>query len=191
MTTPPIPAEDANSRLRDLLAQRPARLNEVLEFFDSLPPAATHELRGTWKGRELPTGNPLDGLLGLYGWHGKSFDDPEDAHPLVMDGRRGTFSLNPAMVPINTVVRLHRLLKNPALGRLARVLLPLFATKKPAARLRTIEYRGVPTATMVYDALPIHDHFRRIDRDTVLGAMDLRSLDSPFIFVLEREDAPR
>jgi Domain of unknown function (DUF4334) len=36
---------------------------------------------------------------------------------------------------------------------------------------------GVVTATMSYDALPINDHFRRVDADTVIGVMDVRSID--------------
>jgi hypothetical protein len=50
------------------------------------------------------------------------------------------------------------------------------------------EFRGVVTATMCYDALPIHDAFRRIDDDTRLGVMDLRGAP-PFVFVLERDRA--
>jgi hypothetical protein len=34
-----------------------------------------------------------------------------------------------------------------------------------------LPHRGSKTATMVYDAQPMRDHFRRIDDKTVLGAM--------------------
>jgi hypothetical protein len=50
-----------------------------------------------------------------------------------------------------------------------------------------VEYRDVVTATMVYDALPAHDAFRRVDPDTVVGATDLRGMPRPFFFVLRRE----
>ena len=43
----------------------------------------------------------------------------------------------------------------------------------PAA---TIEHRGVLTAAMVYDALPVIDVFRRVGPDVLLGAMDMRGL---------------
>jgi len=49
------------------------------------------------------------------------------------------------------------------------------------------EYRGVVSATMIYEALPINDLFRRVDRDTVIGAMDMRGHAAPFLFVLRRE----
>jgi hypothetical protein len=70
-----------------------------------------------------------------------------------------------------------------AFGRLR----PLLYTNEPKARLRTIEHRGVSTAAMVYDALPIIDVFRRIGPDVVLGAMDMRGLPAPFFFLLERD----
>ena len=59
-------------------------------------------------------------------------------------------------------------------------------TSRPRARLRTVEHRGVHTAAMVYDALPIIDVFRRVDGATVLGLMDLRGLPDPFFFLLRR-----
>jgi hypothetical protein len=61
-------------------------------------------------------------------------------------------------------------------------------TRKPKARLRSLEHRGVVTAAMVYDALPIIYVFRRVDADTLLGLMDLRGLPAPFFFLLERDD---
>jgi hypothetical protein len=48
-------------------------------------------------------------------------------------------------------------------------------------------YRGVITATMCYDDKPIHDVFRKVDDDTVLGAMDARGVSAPLLFVLYRE----
>jgi hypothetical protein len=40
---------------------------------------------------------------------------------------------------------------------------------------------------MLYDELPAHDVFRRVDAGTVLGAMDWKGLASPLFFVLRRE----
>lgn len=40
---------------------------------------------------------------------------------------------------------------------------------------------------MCYDALPINDVFRKVDDDTLVGAMDLRGLEMPFMFVLRRD----
>ena len=54
------------------------------------------------------------------------------------------------------------------------------------ASLRMVEYRGVSTATMVYDKQPIFDHFRKVDADTVVGAMDRKGEDAPLMFLLRR-----
>jgi Domain of unknown function (DUF4334)/GXWXG protein len=43
---------------------------------------------------------------------------------------------------------------------------------KGEASLWIEEFRGELTATMVYDGQPIHDHFKRVDDDTVMGIMN-------------------
>lgn len=169
-----------------------ATIGEALAFFDGLPAVEVPELFGSWRGGEIPTGNPMDGLLERFGWHGKRFDSAEDVHPLVMDRPGGgRFSLRPGLVPLPALLPVLRrrpgLVRHPALARVARTLAPALGTRAPRARLRRTEYRGVVSATMCYDELPIHDVFRRVDADTVLGAMDLRGLTSPFIFFLRRE----
>ncbi len=63
---------------------------------------------------------------------------------------------------------------------------PAIRTKKHRARLRAVEHRGVVTAAMVYDHLPIIDVFRRVDADTLLGVMDLRGAE-PYFFILQRD----
>jgi len=55
-----------------------------------------------------------------------------------------------------------------------------------SATLRRVEYRGVSTATMVYDNHPVFDHFRRVDDHTVMGAMDRKGEDAPLVFFLRR-----
>ena len=54
------------------------------------------------------------------------------------------------------------------------------------ASLRMVEYRGVVTATMVYDRHPIFDSFRAIDARTMMGAMDRKGEPAPLMFVLRR-----
>ena len=160
---------------------------DALSFFDSLPPVRVAEMIGAWKVSGLVTGNPLDGLLERLGWHGKRFESADDAHPLLFADQRAPFSVNPRLIPITAVVKYAPVLRNPLAARLVRTAMRLLRTSQPHARLRMIEYRGVLTGTMSYDALPINDHFRTVDEDTLLGAMDLRGLSSPFMFVLRRE----
>ena len=55
-----------------------------------------------------------------------------------------------------------------------------------SATLRSVRYRGVPTATMVYDQHPIFDHFRKLKDDLVLGVMDRKGDAFPLFFFLRR-----
>lgn len=55
-----------------------------------------------------------------------------------------------------------------------------------AARLRMVGYRGVVTATMLYDDHPVLDHFRALGDGAVLGLMDRKGEDAPLAFVLRR-----
>jgi hypothetical protein len=160
----------------------------ALAFFDSLPPAELADLPGAWRGRGVPTGHPLDGMLERFGWHGKRFESTEEAHPLVFTGRNSVLvSVDPARIPIGMVVRVPGLVNTAFVARLFRLGLPLLRTRKPAAQLRMTEHRGVLTATMIYDALPINDIFRKAGQDTLLGLMDLRGMEEPFFFILRRE----
>jgi hypothetical protein len=162
----------------------------ALAFFDGLPPVPAADLLGRWRGSGLPTGSRLDGLLEAYGWYGKEFLGAEAVHPLLFTGRGGRpRPVDPAWIPLS-LLRDHSGLARlrpvrTAYGRIR----PLLYTHRPRARLRTVEHRGVSTAAMIYDALPIIDVFRRIGPDCVLGAMDMRGLPSPFFFLLERDPA--
>lgn len=171
----------------DTLRARPD-LAAALAFYDDLPAVEVEEVLGRWRGSGLPTGHPLDGLLERFGWHGKRFDSTEDVHPLVFDAGGGRLvSVNPAWIPIGLLDRHPRLAHLPAAVPAFAVLRRRLTTDRPRARLRMTRYRGVVSATMCYDALPIHDVFRRVDATTVLGAMDLRGSAQPFLFVLTAE----
>ncbi|WP_214403705.1 DUF4334 domain-containing protein [Pseudonocardia lacus] len=173
-------------RLRAL--RRGATPDEVLALFDDLPPVELADLVGAWRGAELSTGHRLDGLLGPFGWHGKRFEGPDAAHPLIFDaGGGGLVAINPALVPLGLAVRLAPLLRTPLVAAAFRLVRPLLRTRRPRARLRMVRYRGVVSATMCYDALPVHDAFRAVDADTLLGLMDMRGDGPPFAFVLHRE----
>lgn len=159
---------------------------DALAVFDQLPPMPAAEMVGAWVGDEVKTGHPLDGTLGAFHWHGKRFESDEAVHPLVM---RSGFSLNPTFMPLSLLQRWSTVLTQPFVAALLRPTLRLMSTRKPQARLRMTVFRGVCTATMVYDRQPINDVFRRIDDDTVLGLMDQRGDVVPdvFFFVLRRE----
>lgn len=169
-----------------LAALEPAcSLEDALALYDDLPAVASADLLGAWKGRELRTGHPMDGLLEASGWWGKRFDSVGDVHPLLFaDGSGEVFPVDPRKVPLGLADKV------PA-GAVARgrrmmpVLRHVVGTSKPRARLRDVSHRGVVSAAMVYDHLPIIDHFRAVDEATLLGVMDLRGAP-PYVFLLSR-----
>jgi hypothetical protein len=163
-------------------------VEQALSFYDSLPPVVLDQMMGSWRGSGLATGSLFDGLLEALGWHGKIFRGPDDVDPLVFDTADGVFSLNPALVPLGAALRFRSVLRQPAMARPVKLVMRLARTSRPTARLRMVEYRGVVTATMTYDRQPINDHFRLVDDDSLVGAMDLRGMAQPFLFVLHRED---
>ena len=63
------------------------------------------------------------------------------------------------------------------------------AMGKGEASLWLEDFRGEVTATMVYDGQPVHDHFKKIDDDAVMGIMNGKGvLDNGryYYFYLER-----
>jgi hypothetical protein len=166
---------------------------DAFSRFDAGAPVGLAELPGRWRGRELPTGSRLDGLLEAYGWYGKEFVDPESVHPLLFRDRAGRpFPVDPALAPLGLLVRHPALFRSPVARLGFAGLAPVRRTSRPAARVRMVEHRGVVSAAVVYDALPIVDVLRRVDGDTLLGLMDLRGLPEPFFFLHERDgQSPR
>jgi hypothetical protein len=163
---------------------------QVAAFFDSLPAVTVEAMVGSWKGAGITTGHPLEGLLERYGWYGKRFESAEVVHPLVMGRPGSSYYLDPAFLSLGFARRHPALVRAPLVAGIARRGFRLFATRAPTARLRMTTFRGVSSATMLYDAHPIADVFRKVDDDTVLGAMDIRGDAMPdlFYFTLRRDD---
>lgn len=129
----------------------------------------------------------MDGLLAISGWYGKEFIDAETVHPLLFgDAPDNLYAVNPKLIPMATLNRVGSYLPDlmPPGGRAA---FRALRTRKPRARLRTVEYRGTSGAAMVYDDIPVIDHFRRLDDTTLLGAMDQRGSDQTYFFLLEKD----
>lgn len=186
MITPHSTASEHESSSRHRLARMRAdgvTAAVALALFDSLPPVLPYEMIGQWRGDGIPTGHPLDGLLEAYGWYGKAFYDEDRVDPLLFDTARGPVPLDPRWLPLGAL-RFWAI--RSGIARLAfRVARPLFSTRRPAARLRVIDWNGQATAAMIYDRLPIVDMFKRVSPDLLLGLMDARGYP-PFFFSLER-----
>jgi GXWXG protein/uncharacterized protein DUF4334 len=161
---------------------------DVLAFADRLPGVAVEEMTGRWRGAELPTGSPLDGLLTALRWWGKEVLDADTVHPLLFPDRSGRpRPLDPALAPLTLLLRAPALARSRPARLAFAAVRPLLTTRRPTARLRPVVHRGVPTATLVYDRLPVVDIFRRVGPDLLLGLMDMRGLLDPFAFLLERD----
>jgi hypothetical protein len=159
---------------------------QACALFDDLPVVVAEEITGRWKGSELSTGHPFDGVLTASGWYGKQFDDPETVHPLLFSGGGEIFAVDPRKMPLGLAGRVP-LSVVAAGGKLINVLEPVLRTTQPRARLRNLEYRGKTSAAMIYDHLPVIDVFRRVDEHTLLGVMDQREVEQPYFFVLQRD----
>ena len=157
-----------------------------LEHYDSLPPLRSAHLRGLWRGFGVPTGHPLDGALERLGWFGKRFDDDEHVHPLVFRARHGLTSVHPGLVPLGLMLRVAPAMRFTPAPVGFMVVRPLMATRRHRARLREVRYRGVVSAALVYDDLPVIDAFRADADGSVLGAMDARGMAEPYLFRLRR-----
>ncbi|TDF83854.1 DUF4334 domain-containing protein [Pseudomonas sp. H9] len=53
-------------------------------------------------------------------------------------------------------------------------------TMKGEASLWELEFRGKVSTTMIYDGVPIFDHLRKVDDNTLFGIMDGKSFEGPF-----------
>ncbi len=171
-----------------VLARTPMSTADALALFDSLAPVDIDFMLGRWVGSGFATHHPMDGLLEAFGWYGKAFITADEVHPLLFRRGDNVVSLNPKFMPMNLMWKLHV----PRSGLLNALSLPFklaLQTGKSRARLRMLEHRGKTSATMIYDDLPIHDVFRKLDNETVLGVMDLKDMPQPFFFLLRREGA--
>jgi len=173
----------------EAVAAREVGTEDALAIFDSLEPVDIGFMIGSWKGSGFPTGHKLDGILETYHWHGKRFESQEDVHPLVFNSLTGGKAyVNPIlMMPWLGIFDFLPFFKSGFMGRVFQIVLPLFSTRRPRARLRLMSYRGKLSATMIYDHLPVNDMFRKADENTLLGIMDLKGIKQPFFFVLRRE----
>lgn len=154
--------------------------------FDGLPAVEPDALIGAWRGEALPTRHPLDRLLADLGWWGKRFHDLDRVDPLLFERRGAIHAVDPRRLPRDLVLRPPRLASSPVARLAFGALLPLLSTDAPRARLRPVSRAGVASAAMIYDDLPVIDHFRSVDADRVLGLMDQRNSLAPFFFLLTR-----
>jgi hypothetical protein len=171
---------------------RPVREQQTeLEKFRRLPPVEPREMVGLWKGRGIPTGHPFDGILENLGWFGKRFTPDMRADALLFRfGERRLVAIDPARIPLHLALRFHKVGRTGIARNLFSTLQRGLRARGPVASLKTIVFAGVESTAMVYDDQPIVDYFRRIDEETIMGAMTIRGDDRVYFFELERVDEP-
>ena len=67
----------------EILEAGSGRIEDALELFDSLDTVDLPFMMSRWRGSEITTGHPQDGVLAATRWYGKEFEDPETVHPLL------------------------------------------------------------------------------------------------------------
>jgi hypothetical protein len=173
-----------------LAAWRDQRLppEAALARFDALYTVAPEAMLGRWRGRGLATGHPFDGLLEALGWYGKDFVSTAEVHPLLFDLGGRVVALDPALMPATLAWRRPWIApRSAAARRIFRMIAPGLAARGPGARLEARAFRGRTSAAMVYLRQPITDHFRSVDGDRMLGLMEMRGMDRPYFFLLDRD----
>ncbi len=176
---------DTSQKIQDLVSKKSMSTEEALELCDVLPIVDIDTIISRWRGTEISTHHPMDGLLETFGWYGKEFIDRDHVHPLIFSDNDGKpFTIDPQRLPFSIGQYFPRIKQARQAFLAVRFLLQ---TRKTKARVRMIEYRGKVSASMIYDNLPIYDTFRLIDQDNLLGIMDFKSMKQPFFFKLHRE----
>ncbi|MBF0660935.1 MULTISPECIES: DUF4334 domain-containing protein [unclassified Rhodococcus (in: high G+C Gram-positive bacteria)] len=102
----------------------------------------------------------IDDLVG-FRWKGFSFDTGHRTHGLLGASRwYGKTFVSPTEVqPLVCRGEDGELFSDKETGR-------------GEASLWEIVFRGEVTATMVYDGMPVFDHFKKVDDDTLIGVMN-------------------
>ncbi|MBE9139962.1 DUF4334 domain-containing protein [Nodosilinea sp. LEGE 07088] len=174
-------------QLDPILQNKQATIDAALQLFDALEPVSLAFMIGRWRGSEISTHHPMDGLLAASNWYGKEFIDPETVHPLLfLDGQNRIFKVAPDLNAMKMSLNLP-FFKHDAMRPVIRLMTSLSQTEASQARLRMMEYRGKVSATMIYDNLPINDSFKKVDDNTVMGVMDFKLVPQPFFFMLQRD----
>lgn len=145
--------------LRDAESASPVDLDNL---WADLRTVRVAEILGPWRGGDFATGHVISTMLEKSGWHGKRFDAPLEAKPLICRGADGALYSDTA------------------------------AAGGGEASLWEVGFRGETTATMVYDKLPVFDHFKAVDDDTLMGIMNGKlasafGIEDLYYFWLERE----
>jgi hypothetical protein len=146
---------------------------------------------GLWRGRGIPSSHPFDGVLENLGWFGKRVTAWLRADALLFRaGPHRLVPIDPARISLRLALRFHRVGKTRAAKNLFSYLQRGLRAKGPVASLKTMSFHGVTSVAMIYDGQPIVDHFRRLDRQRIMGAMVIEGDERTYFFELEQVEPP-
>lgn len=153
---------NSRERFESLRAAEHADPADLDALWADLGVVQVEEMLGAWRGGDFATGHVASTILQKVRWHGKRFDGPLEAVPLVCRAEDGSLYSNTE------------------------------AGGGGEASLWPVGFRGEVTATMVYDKMPVFDHFKKVDDDTVMGIMNGKlasafGIPDLYHFWLERE----
>lgn len=180
-----VRAMENQKLLHDLLNKKYTQ-PRIFEIFDSLATVDINDLWGFWKGSEIKTGHPMEGILSVTGWYGKRFVNSEQIDPLVFRTEKGKlFYVNPGLIPLELPIEK---LPKKILSMTMKWFGFVVKTNKSRARVRRVKFQGKTSASMIYDQKAIIDVFRKINDDTLLGVMDIKDKhpEKYYFFVLQR-----
>ena len=155
---------DHLQRFEKLRAAEHAEPAELDALWADLATVTVDEVLGAWRGGDFATGHVASQVLEKVRWHGKRFDSPLQALPLVCRDEQGELYSNTE------------------------------AGGGGEASLWPVGFRGEVTATMVYDRMPVFDHFKKVDDRTLMGIMNGKleaafGVTDLYYFWLERDEA--
>lgn len=106
---------------------------QACALFDELPVVVAEEITGRWKGSELPTGHPFDGVLTASEWVWQAVSTIQRlCTPLLFSCGGEVFALDPRKVPLGLAGRVP-LSVVAAGGKLITVLEPVLRTTRSRA----------------------------------------------------------
>ena len=154
---------DVRARFEHLREESSVSPDDLDALWADLDVVSVAEILGAWRGGDFATGHLASTVLEKVRWHGKTFLAPDDAKPLMCRDDAGELYSN------------------------------LAAGGGGEASLWEVGFRGETTATMVYDKMPVFDHFKKVDDDTLMGIMNGKleaafGVSDLYYFWLERED---
>ena len=157
------------------------------KWFKTLGPVLPAEMVGLWRGEDIPSDHPFDGVLENLQWFGKRFLPDLRADALLFQWKPDRLvPLEPAAFPIRLAIRLAPLGRTSLARKLFSHVQKVARAHGTTAKLTLRMVDGLETTAMVYDKLPVIDVFGRVAENEVAGMMVVDGDDRWYFFRLRK-----